>query len=89
MLDFYGFVVVGLDFVGLPKTIKNLHGVQGVASSNPATPTIKIKDLASKGAKSFFFFPSLRIAGAYSVPTRCLHGFDLIKNSPNPTRPPL
>ena len=30
--------------------------MQGVASSNPATPTIYIKDLASKGAKSFFFF---------------------------------
>ena len=32
-----------------------INGVQGVASSNPATPTIKIKDLASQGAKSFFF----------------------------------
>ena len=29
--------------------VAHLHGVQGVASSNPATPTNKIKGLASQG----------------------------------------
>ena len=37
------------------KLYSHLNGVQGVASSNPATPTIYIKDLASQGAKSFLF----------------------------------
>jgi hypothetical protein len=33
--------------------VAHLHGVQGVGGSSPLTPTNKIKDLASKGAKSF------------------------------------
>ncbi len=33
--------------------VAHLHGVQGVEGSNPFTPTISIKDLASKGSKSF------------------------------------
>jgi hypothetical protein len=32
-----------------------LHGVQGVASSNPAAPTIEINGLASKEANPFQF----------------------------------
>ena len=39
-LDFFTYLVTGLDFPKLRWKVKYLHGVQGVEGSNPFTPTI-------------------------------------------------
>ena len=52
--------------------VAHLHGVQGVEGSNPFTPTIKIKDLASKGAKSFFFMLGKTVICPHICPHRLI-----------------
>ena len=50
-----------LDFVGRRWTAKNSHGVQGVASSNPAAPTSNTKGFYRKVETLFVGSPLLRI----------------------------
>jgi hypothetical protein len=47
VVDLQGIRGTPWDAHGLPETLFFLHGVQGVASSNPAVPTKKINGLAS------------------------------------------
>jgi hypothetical protein len=58
-----------------------LHGVQGVGGSSPLTPTNKIKDLASKGAKSFSVSGVSRKFSHTFSHTALIAGHQLIQHS--------